>query len=157
MTAWAVPIYKEDNVTADRRIMCGFASRVRHGGRNFCRPYDAFYTILVSCLCAKPMGGSVGLRVVQVLLWSMSSSLEPRVNRFLRAGKMSIVTAVIGGSLCAAVVVIDMVGGLTVSRVLVVICVAQSLLIMAQLRLSSDAESGSLQYTKRVIFLGPPL
>ncbi len=155
MTAWAVPIYKDDNATLDCRIMWFCITMSGMGGVIFAALMMPFVQSVLPAFGQDLSPVLVGLCVVQVVLWSQSASLEPRVNRLLRAGRMSIVTAVIGASLCGAVGVIYMIGALSVTNILIVICVAQSVLILAQLQLGQDANSGNLQYTKRIIFVGP--
>jgi len=155
MTAWAVKIYKEDSGDVDRQlaIFCGLISlaglavfvglNLPVAQRVFPEFVDPDNVMLI------------GLTVCQVVLWSLSASLEPRINRLLKAGRMAFITGGVAAGLLGSVVALSWFGTVTVSGIIAITCLAQTCLIGLQLFIGREPGSRGLALTARTMFIGP--
>lgn len=155
MTGWAVQIYQDSDENIDRRIMW-FCVTISLAG-------IAIFLLLlfppVQRLFPKFVNAQdttlIGLTVCQVILWSLGAGLEPRINRIKRAGIMAIITGSIAAIMVLTIAILFWNNALNVHIVVAVICLAQAVMVGAQLLIIKNPHSKGLPLTRRAIFVGP--
>lgn len=155
MTAWAVQIYRDESSEIDRHLMW-FAITMSVSAAviliGFLLP--PVQPLLPDFINTQDVA-LVGLTVCQILLWSLSACLEPRINRLLKAGRMALITFSVAIAMILLIAAAAWMNIIGVKGIIAAICVAQSALIAFQLKIVREQGDAGLPRTAKAMLFGP--